>query len=232
LNITGTHLESITAVTINNVKTTTGITINSSVNIVVLVPFSNTSVPQNNTIVVSGPYGATASSTTFTYNPYQTSAAPPTVAPNVLPNSNTQPQQTGPVTMTGITKTSTIYTPGYTKIGINPLILVNWEISSYPLSPYLSYDVIKETVSSNNTLVRKIISQGVVSLGDKYTNAAFSEFYIEDADVIYEIENDGVTIPTDCEINYKIKILANTILPTTPPTQTVTQWFSNLIIIP
>jgi hypothetical protein len=232
LNITGTHLESITAVTINNVKTTTGITINSSVNIVVLVPFSNTSVPQNNTIVVSGPYGATASSTTFTYNPLQTSAAPPTVAPNVLPNSNTQPQQTGPVTMTGITKTSTVNTPGYTKIGINPLILVNWEISSYPLSPYLSYDVVKETVSSNNTLVRKIINQGVVSLGDKYTNAAFSEFYIEDADVIYEIDNDGVTIPTDCEINYKIKILANTILPTTPPTQTVTQWFSNLIIIP
>jgi hypothetical protein len=232
LNITGTHLESITAVTINNVKTTTGITINSSVNIVVLVPFSNTSVPQNNTIVVSGPYGATASSTTFTYNPLQTSAAPPTVAPNVLPNSNTQPQQTGPITMTGITKTSTIYTPGYTKIGINPLIIVNWEISSYPLSPYLSYDVVKETLSSNNTLVRKIISQGVVNLGDKYTNAAFSEFYIEDADVIYEIENDGVTIPTDCEINYKIKILANTILPTTPPTQTVTQWFSNQIIRP
>ena len=232
LNITGTHLESITAVTINNIKTTTGITINSSVNIVVLVPFSNTTVPQNNTIVVSGPYGSSASSTTFTYNPYQTSAAPPTVAPNVLPNSNTQPQQTGPITMTGITELSTVNAPGYTKIGINPLILVNWEILSYPLSPYLSYEVVKETVSSNNTLVKTVISQGVIDLRDKYTNSAFSEFFIEDADVVYEIDNDGVTIPTDCVINYKIKILANTILPTNPPTQTVTQWFSNLIIIP
>jgi hypothetical protein len=189
-------------------------------------------VPQNNTIVVSGPYGSSASSTTFTYNPYQTSAAPPTVAPNVLPNSNTQPQQTGPITMTGITELNTVNAPGYTKIGINPLILVNWEILSYPLSPYLSYEVVKETVSSNNTLVKTVISQGVIDLRDKYTNSAFSEFFIEDADVVYEIDNDGVTIPTDCVINYKIKILANTILPTNPPTQTVTQWFSNLIIIP
>jgi hypothetical protein len=110
--------------------------------------------------------------------------------------------------------------------------LVNWEILSYPLSPYLSYEVVKETVSSNNTLVKTVISQGVIDLRDKYTNSAFSEFFIEDADVVYEIDNDGVTIPTDCVINYKIKILANTILPTNPPTQTVTQWFSNLIIIP
>ena len=232
LNITGTHLESITAVTINNIQTTTGITINNSTNIVVLVPFSNTTVAQNNTIVVSGPYGNSASSTTFTYNPLQTSAAPPTVAPNVLPNSNTQPQQTGPVTMTGITEVNTIYTPGYTKIGINPLILVNWEILSNPLSPYLSYEVVQPTVSSNNTTVQTVISQGVVNLMDAYTNSSYSEFYIEDADVIYEINNNGGTIPTDCVINYKIKILANTIIPTTPPTQTVTQWFSNLIIIP
>jgi hypothetical protein len=200
--------------------------------VVVIVPFSNTTIAQNNVITLQGVYGNGSSTTTFTYNPLQTTAAPPTVAPNVLPNSNTQPQQTGPVTMTGITEINTISNPGYTKIGINPLILVNWEILSDPLSPYLSYEVVQTTVSSNNTTVQTVISQGVVNLGNTYTNNAYSEFYIEDADVIYEIDNNGGTIPTDCVINYKIKILANTITPTTPPTQTVTQWFSNVINIP
>jgi hypothetical protein len=95
LNITGIHLENVTAVTINNVTTTTGITINGKTNVVVIVPFSNTIVPQTNTIVVSGTYGTGIGPTTFTYNPLQTSAAPPTVVPNVPPDTNTQPQQTG-----------------------------------------------------------------------------------------------------------------------------------------
>jgi hypothetical protein len=232
VNIIGNDLGSVTAVTINGVTVTTGITINSETNVVVIVPFSNTTIAQNNVITLQGVYGNGSSTTTFTYNPLQTTAAPPTVAPNVLPNSNTQPQQTGPVTMTGITEINTISNPGYTKIGINPLILVNWEILSDPLSPYLSYEVVQTTVSSNNTTVQTVISQGVVNLGNTYTNNAYSEFYIEDADVIYEIDNNGGTIPTDCVINYKIKILANTITPTTPPTQTVTQWFSNVINIP
>jgi hypothetical protein len=134
--------------------------------------------------------------------------------------------------MTGITELNTIYSPGYTKIGINNALFTTWEILTNPLSPYLSYEVVQYSLSSNNTLVPIVISQGVVNLMDSYTNNIYSEFYIEDADVIYEINNNGGTIPTNCEIIYKIKILANTILPTTPPTQTVTQWFSNLIIIP
>jgi hypothetical protein len=232
VNIIGNDLGSVTGITINGITVITGITINSETNVVVIVPFSNTTVPQNNVITVKSVYGDGSSTTTFTYNPLQTSAAPPTVAPNVLPNSNTQPQQTGPVTMTGITEVNTIYTPGYTKIGINTPLINDWEILSDPLSPYLSYEVVQTTVSSNNTTVQTVISQGVVNLMDAYTNSTFTEFYIEDGGVIYEINNNGGTIPTDCVINYKIKILANTITPTTPPTQSVTQWFSNVIIIP
>ena len=99
MNIIGTDLGTVTAVTINNVTTTTGITINSGVNIVVLIPFSNTPIPQDNTITLSGVHGIGTSTTTFTYNPQQVSAAPPTVAPTIPPNSNTNPQQTGPITM-------------------------------------------------------------------------------------------------------------------------------------
>jgi hypothetical protein len=89
VNIIGNDLGSVTATTINGVTVTTGITINSETNVVVIVPFSNTTIPQNNVITLQGVYGNGSSTTTFTYNPQQPTPAPPVIAPSVPPNSNT-----------------------------------------------------------------------------------------------------------------------------------------------
>jgi len=199
LNITGTHLESITAVTINNVKTTTGITINSSVNIVVLVPFSNATVPpfvspmpQNNIIVVSGPYGSGASSTTFTYNPSQTTAAPPITIPGAPPNVNTQPQQTGPIVLTGKTTSNLNGSNETLTVGINPAA-GNWEI----LSQFNSwqYKIVKRVLGPNNVVVEEVLDEGTIEQEFRVNVSANKQrFFLSDIGLIAGIKaNTGLT---------------------------------------
>ena len=192
LNITGTRLENVTAVTINNVTTTTGITINSSVNIVVLVPFSNTTVPQNNTIVVSGPYGSSASSTTFTYNPSQTTAAPPTTIPGAPPNVNSQPQQTGPIVLTGKTTSNLNGSDETLTVGINPAA-GNWEI----LSEFNSwqYKIVKRVLGPNNVIVDEVLDEGTVEQEFRVNVSANKQrFFLSDVGLIAALKaNTGLT---------------------------------------
>jgi hypothetical protein len=232
LNITGTDLNSVTAVTINGVTTTTGITINNSTNIVVLVPFSNTLVVQNNTINVRGKFGNGNSVGLFTYNPLQASAAPPTVVPNVLPNSNTQPQQTGETPLIDEALFS-LTNNGYLKVSIIPQFNGIWQIVSNPyvLTPVLTYKVTNFTLSSNNTFVKETLKVGTIRLGNTYTTNNNDLFYLTDLNVISLVDSDWEMPPTGSRISYTVKILANKILPTTPPTQVVTQWFSQDIPI-
>jgi len=115
LTIVGKNLDEVTGVTINNVTTTTGITILNAFNISVVVPYSNTTVAQTNSIILRGAYGNGTTLSGFTYNPAQVTPTPG--SPN---NSNNQPQQTGPVTLTGTTQTTPNGTTLNLTVTVNP----------------------------------------------------------------------------------------------------------------
>jgi hypothetical protein len=115
LSIIGKDLDQVTGVTINGITTTTGITINNSFNISVVVPYSNTTVAQSNSIIVLGTHGNASSVVNFTYNPAQV-----TPVPSNSTNTNTQPQQTGPVTLNGQTQTSPGGITQQLTVSVNP----------------------------------------------------------------------------------------------------------------
>ena len=115
ITIVGKNLDEVTGVTINNVSTTTGITILNAFNIAVVVPYSNTTVAQTNPITLKGTHGNSTTLSGFTYNPAQV-----TPTPNNSTNTNTQPQQTGPVTLNGQTQTSPGGVTQQLTVSVNP----------------------------------------------------------------------------------------------------------------
>jgi hypothetical protein len=215
LNLTGTDLGSITSVTINNVSVTTGITINNSASVVVVVPFSNTTVPQNNTISVYGIHGSGTTTNTFTYNPQQPTPAPPTVVPAVPPNSNTNPQQTGPVVMV-----SEFDANDYElTVKINPELIpggflgnAEWLYLSAPL-PSLTYQFVRMSATSNNQVVQVVLGEGTIpsSYMDDFFNNP-TTYVINAEDVLFYFENEGIDIPQGTSrVLCKLKISARKI---------------------
>jgi len=196
LTIVGKNLDEVTGMTINNVLTTTGITINSSFNIAVVVPYSNISIPQNNTIVARGPYGSSASLTTFTYNPLQKSAAPPTTIPGAPPNVNSQPQQTGPIVLTGKTTSNLIGSNEDLTVGVNPAA-GNWEI----LSEFNNwqYKVVKRVLGPNNVVVEEILDEGNIEQEfRRNVSTNKQKFFLSDFNLIAGLKAN--TTLTDKEI--------------------------------
>jgi hypothetical protein len=198
LNITGDDLNTVTAATINGVTVTTGITINSGVNVVVIVPFSNTTIPQNNTITLSGTHGSGSSTTTFTYNPLQTTAAPPTVAPSVPPNSNTNPQQTGPVIMIEGTSynndsLTVIINPEYYPTGNTALSPWNFQYTEQDTT--LDYQFVRLSATSNNQYVQVILGQGTLTqdLDSYFVNEI--KFQIDSSSIVSDFDNQSIDIP-------------------------------------
>jgi len=157
LTISGKHLDTITGITINNVTTTTGITINNPTNIVVLVPFSNTNVSQNNTITVKTENGNAVSTTNFTYNPNQTSPAQPTVIPGSPPNVNSNPQQTGPIVLTANTTYNLVGSAMNMYVGINPAS-GTWNITKQYTE--WTWKAVKLVPGPNNTFVEEVVGSG------------------------------------------------------------------------
>ena len=215
MNITGTDLGTVTAVTINNVTTTTGITINSGVNIVVLIPFSNTPIPQDNTITLSGVHGIGTSTTTFTYNPQQVSAAPPTVVATVPPNSNTNPQQTGPTVMVS----EFDYTDYELTVKINPELIpggvvgnAEWLFLSAP-EPSLTYQFVTMSATSNNQFTQVVLGEGTI--GSSYMDDFFNNettYIVNAEDVLFYFENENITIPqATTRVSCKLQISARKI---------------------
>ena len=210
LNITGTDLGTVTAVTINNVTTTTGITINSGINILVFIPFSNTPIPQDNTITLSGVHGIGTSTTTFTYNPQQVSAAPPTVAPTIPPNSNTNPQQTGPITMiasynsdpTGSNVTITVVInpeliPGVAENVSGAISNAQWLYLNSQVYTKMAYQCVKMGATTNNQQTQVILLEG------SFNNLPFEgnfinewKFVLSTEDILDVFDNKNIDIPS------------------------------------
>jgi hypothetical protein len=137
LTIVGKNLDEVTGVTINNVTTTTGITILNAFNLSVVVPYSNTTVAQTNPIVLRGTYGNGTTLSGFTYNPAQVTPTPSN--PN---NTNSQPQQTGPVTLDGTTQSSSNGSTTSLIVGVNPkaAALNTWTLQQEVVMEISVYD--------------------------------------------------------------------------------------------
>ena len=192
LSINGNYLDEITGVTINGVFTTTGITIINTTNITVIVPFSNTPIPQTNTIILHGIHGDSVSLGNFTYNPNQQTPTSPPPIPGAPPNVNTQPQQTGPTPLTGKTTTNLIGSDETLIVGVNP-DAGSWNI----LSEFNNwqYKVVRRTLGPNNTIVEEILAEDTVQQefrSNVSTNK--QKFFLSDFDLIQGLKaNSGLT---------------------------------------
>jgi hypothetical protein len=157
LNLTGTDLGSVTAVTVNGITTTTGITINNPTNIVsVIVPFINNGLTnlQSNPISVGGIHGSGTTTNTFTYNPLQTSPVQTTTIPGAPPNVNTQPQQTGPLPLIEDRVSDSNGSFSSLTVSVNPAA-GNWNI--LPEFVEWDYKMVANVNGPNNTVEQVVI---------------------------------------------------------------------------
>jgi len=213
LTITGTHFDEITGITINNVLTTTGITVNSPFNLSVVVPYSNTTVPQKNTVVVRGVNGSGVSLGNFTYNPIQTTPTTPTTIPGLPPNVNTQPQQTGPTVMSATTSYNSNGTLDFIKVIVTPEATTKkWFISlSVPIQIY--YTVSRKEAGPNNTIVVRQISSSRISTNTSlYYSSTFNDIVITNFQLQQLLSNNGVVLQTNDDIDYNISVTSENIL--------------------
>ena len=197
LSIIGKDLSTVTAVTINNVTVTTGITIVNSTNIVVIVPTSNTGVIQNNPIIVDSVNGSGSSLGNFTYNPNQRTPTAPPPIPNTPPNVNTQSQQTGPIVLTGKTTSNLIGSNETLTVGVNPAA-GKWDI----LSEFNSwhYKVVKRVAGPNNTIVEEILEEDFIEQEfRKNVSTDKQKFFLTDFNLIAGIKANSTL--TDKQIS-------------------------------
>lgn len=195
LSVRGTNLDTTTGVTINNVTVTEGITRINSTNITVIVPFSNTDIPQNNLITVKTENGSASSTTNFTYNPNQTAPAPPTVAPGVPANANTNPQQTGPIVLVEKTQYDLIGSNTKMDVTINP-DAGSWDI--IPQYTEWTWKAINVVPGPNNTFIEEVIGQGQGRGLEEYVFSNKKQFEITDLDILQNVKE---SIDDDAEFN-------------------------------
>jgi hypothetical protein len=213
LYITGNNLDEVTGVTINNITTTTGITIIDEFNITVVVPYSNTTVVQNNPITLRGRYGNSSTITNFTYNPAQVT---PTKGNPI--NTNTQPQQSGVIVLTSQSQLLTNDITDNLTVVVNPKALLTntWTIQETVAMTVSVYDNV--TVNNLNTL----------SLNKTFTTSitgyvSNNEFYITNTNVGNILVNQSIN-PTQ-RVYVKFTIIAVPTNKTTNP-QNVQQSFN------
>ncbi len=225
LNLTGTDLSGISAVTVNGVTTTTGITINNSTNIVVIVPFSNTIVPQNNTISVGGIHGSGTTTSTFTYNPLQNTPVQTTTVPGTLPNSNTQPQQTGPLPLIGVTQNGTyLLSQASIDVSVNPVLTSSYTLLPTQVPPTLKFKVTQTNTSNNVTQTYTVYESGLISLGLGYFTSP-STFFMNQSNILSVITSNWQTPPPNCNIICEFTFNAEPLLVLATPPQEVSQFF-------
>jgi len=232
ISLTGTNLNTVTAITINNVTTTTGITINDRTTLTVVVPFSNTPIPQSDVIILRAKEGLGTSIFEFTYDPNQPAPGKTTTVPGIPPNSNTQPQQTiGPV----LQSTTTKFPNGFdSKIEISRTLVGitnNYDIYSVPKTQII-FTVKRNEIGPNNTIVSKEIFTGSISENNSpYLIGGVLTYDYDDLDYFADSFN-AYTTTSDDEIYFKITVTATKILTTTPLTiKDATQTFNAKIKI-
>jgi hypothetical protein len=208
LSIIGNDLELTTGVTINGI-TTTELTINASTNLNVIVPKSDTLVPMTQPIVLRTKNGNVISSGQFTYNPFQTEPNPPTSVPGIPLNANTQPQQTGPLVMTGLTTYDSNGSSNSLLVTINPAAGL-WDILSGQTK--WTWTAIKEETGPNNTKVMIPVAGDQISNDlATYVSSNKQSFSIDSIDILEIIKenmNDDIEFNKISLVESKISLLA------------------------
>ena len=198
LTIVGSNLDEVTGVTINNVTTTTGITILNEFNISVVVPYSNTTVAQTNPIILKGVHGDSLNFTldSFTYNPAQSTPTTPSPIPNAPPNVNTQSQQTGPIVLTAATTYNLLGGANDMKVSINPAA-GSWDIIKEFTG--WTWKGVRLVAGPNNTFIEEVIGSGNYGRElENFVSVDKQTFNITNTDILTIIKND---IDDDVEFN-------------------------------
>ena len=198
LTIVGRDLDQITGITINNVTTSSNLTLINEFTINVVVPFSNTSTQQENPIIVRGLNGDGISQSGFTYNPQQLSPSTPITPPGLPPNVNTQPQ---PAVLISNTTINQFGGDEQMTITINPNS-GDWNIlSANTLWSWVAY---KTIAGPNNTIVEEKVGEGsFIPEFQTYVSSNKKSFSISATDIIGEV---NVNIPNIDDINSITKI--------------------------
>ena len=204
LTITGENFDNITGITINNVLTTTGITVNSPFNLSVVVPYPNNGLTnaQQNPVIISGVNGSGRSITLFTYNPAQV-----TPVPSNSTNTNTQSQQTGPVTLIEETEILTRDITGKLTVSVNPkaAALNTWTLQIYVDMIVSVFDV---TVV-NNVVKETLYRTETVPISGYVTNNIFTITHNNVADLLVnnpipEFKNNFITNKQTVNIKFVV----------------------------
>jgi hypothetical protein len=192
----------------------------------VIVPTSNTTVIQNNPVIVDSVNGSGSSLGNFTYNPSQTSPTQQTTLSGLPPNVNTQPQQTGPVVMSSQT---TSYGNGFMQsitIQITPEALTKgWSIAlTIPIQ--INYEVREKISGPNNTNVVITKYQGKITTNTSlYVNMPQQKIVITSAQLESLLMNDKVSFTSQDITYYNIGLTSENII-LNGVYQSAVQWFN------
>jgi hypothetical protein len=178
------------------------ITILNSKTIRITVPKVGTGVRSVDKISITTDYGTVTSTNDFTYDPtmvvvaepaqpttVQGAAAsvPPSVAPNV-PNSNTQPQQTGPVVLVEKQTYNLVGSVSKEEINVNP-DAGPWKIVQNQVD--WSYRAVAPKTGPNNTITEEVISKRTDSRQlEDYVSTDKKSFSVTDFDIVSIVQEE------------------------------------------
>jgi hypothetical protein len=172
-----------------------GVTILNSGTIRFTVPQVGEGVKIQEKISLTTDYGITTSINNFTYDPTMvtiptsaqpttaqgpSASIPPQIAPGI-PNANTQPQETGPVVLTGRTIGSLLGGDTSLRVGVNP-DAGPWKIYT-PVE--WSWRAVGTVPGPNNTFVEKIIGSRTDSRQlEGYLSTDGKSFFVTDFNIV------------------------------------------------
>jgi len=189
VRINGGFLGTTYQVTFDNVIVPSkNITITNDLNLNVVVPNIITTLPKNVKIKVFTKNGDVTSSTDFIYNPAQATPAPPTVAPGIPPNTNTNPQQTGPIVLLGKYQNNLIGGNTNLEVTINPEA-GSWDM--LPSSCKWDWEAVKTVVGANNTPKEEVVGSQLNSRDlEGYISSNKKSFTVDDTDILRIIQEN------------------------------------------
>ena len=184
LTIVGNDLNTVTDITFNN-TIVTNFNIINNFNISVIVPSINTATKLEFPIIVNGKNGDETSLTNFTYNPQQTTPSTPITPAGLPDNTNTQPQQTGPIVLNQSKTYNNFQGVNKLTVTVNPLS-GEWNIMNDNIK--WIWTAVKVTVGPNNTILEEKIGEGTY-LNSFQNNVTTNKqtFEITDIDILGQI---------------------------------------------
>ena len=205
IQINGRNLESVTGITITPqvntllpIKVTQqNITIFNDETLRFNLPFINTNVKIPTSIFVDTQYGSSSGTTFFYYDPLMNTmpqSANPSMTDSTSPppqNSvNTQPQQTGPITMSS------------TSVELNPrnteslVVNINQQVSGWTIKNEVEMRATYYTTTYVNNIAKPVLANNSTTTISGYTVGG-TQFKIDNTQVLNELQTKFPNVPID-----------------------------------